>query len=135
MLWIEPKQAQSQLQAIAKVYGEEAAVEMALKEPRCLFYNTAYMKPAFDAFAENFGEEETKGMVMRNPNLLAVRPDGYGGASGAGNEAMYASYVVDFTRSFGGYITGLVFFLLSVPAIEILTGVPRSEFLSVLLNR
>lgn len=38
----------------------------------CMGYDGSVFQATFEAFSEVFGEEETKGMVTRNPNLLAV---------------------------------------------------------------
>lgn len=66
--------------------------------PSCLGYNPANFIGTFDAFSENFGAEETIGMVTRNPNLLSVRPTGFGGAINAKSDTMTMSYIIAYTR-------------------------------------
>jgi len=63
-------------------------------------------------------------MVIRNPALLSCPPSGPDGADKADAKAMYASYVVAATRPIGGLLLGSLFLLLSIPAIEIVTGIP-----------
>ena len=66
--------------------------------PSCLGYDGSVFQATYEAFSEVFGEEETKGMVTRNPNLLAVRPTGFGGAINAKSDTMQMSYVIAATR-------------------------------------
>ena len=66
--------------------------------PSCLGYDGSVFQATFEAFSEVFGEEETKGMVTRNPNLLAVKPTGFGGACNAKSDTMQMSYVIAATR-------------------------------------
>lgn len=66
--------------------------------PSCLGYDGSVFQATFEAFSEVFGEEEAKGMVTRNPNLLAVRPTGFGGAINAKSDTMQMSYVIAATR-------------------------------------
>lgn len=120
---------------IAAVYGEDNATKMVDAVPDCLSYNPANFKPSFDAFVEALGEDDAKGMVTRNPNLLAVPPTGYGGADKTGKDALYLSYVIAATRPLGPVLLATLFFLLSVPAIEIATGIPREEFLDVIQSK
>ena len=63
-------------------------------------------------------------MVIRNPALLSVPPSGPEGADKADGKAMLLSYVVAATRPVGGQLLGLLFLLLSIPAVEIVTGIP-----------
>lgn len=63
-------------------------------------------------------------MVIRNPALLSVAPSGPDGADTADGKAMFLSYVIAATRPIGGLLLGLLFTLLSIPALEIVTGVP-----------
>ena len=67
-------------------------------------------------------------MVTRNAGLLAIRPDE---AAKATDQTMQASYLIGATRPFGDILLPGLAFLLLVPAIEGITGVPiRAEFLS-----
>lgn len=66
--------------------------------PSCLGYDGSLFQATFEAFSEVFGEEETRGMVTRNPNLLAVRPTGFGGACNAKSDTMQMSYIIAATR-------------------------------------
>eukprot|EP00975_Prorocentrum_lima_P004550 985355-Prorocentrum_lima.AAC.1 len=50
--------------------------------PGCLAFDPSNFQGTYDVFCETFGEDKAKGMVRRNPNLLAVKPDGWGGATG-----------------------------------------------------
>lgn len=63
-------------------------------------------------------------MVIRNPALLSVPPSGPDGADQADGKAMVLSYVIAATRPVGKQLLGLLFLLLSIPAVEIVTGVP-----------
>ena len=63
-------------------------------------------------------------MVIRNPALLSVPPSGPDGADKADGKAMFLSYVVAATRPIGGLLLSLLFLLLSIPAVEIFTGIP-----------
>jgi len=64
---------------LANVYGEDNASKMVNAVPGSLSFDPQYFKPTFDIFAETFGADKAKGMVVRNPNLLATKPDGWGG--------------------------------------------------------
>eukprot|EP00591_Stephanopyxis_turris_P001774 CAMPEP_0195517692 /NCGR_PEP_ID=MMETSP0794_2-20130614/11322_1 /TAXON_ID=515487 /ORGANISM="Stephanopyxis turris, Strain CCMP 815" /LENGTH=190 /DNA_ID=CAMNT_0040646549 /DNA_START=141 /DNA_END=713 /DNA_ORIENTATION=+ len=110
---------------IAKIYGgKEAALDMTLAQPAILAFEKKYFLPSFKAFAEIFGEEEAKGMVQRNPGLLAVKPTGYGGADATDRLTMQLSYVVAATRNTGPYLLSTLALLLSVPLLELISGVP-----------
>lgn len=66
--------------------------------PGSLGFDPSLFRETFEAFTEVFGAEETKGMVTRNPNLLAVRPTGFGGAINAKKDTMQMSYLIAYTR-------------------------------------
>mmetsp|Transcript_7104 Transcript_7104/g.12429 ORF Transcript_7104/g.12429 Transcript_7104/m.12429 type:complete len:218 (+) Transcript_7104:47-700(+) len=114
---------------IALLYGEEEALKMVKIQPGVLAFNKDNFGPSLDAFGENFGVEESKEMIIRNPGLLAVKP---ANARTADDLTMQLSYVVDFTRPIGLYGPGLILSLLSIPALEGVTGVSRGELLSSL---
>lgn len=66
--------------------------------PGCLGFDPSIFRATFEAFSEVFTAEDTKGMVTRNPNLLAVRPTGFGGACNAKSDTMTMSYIIAYTR-------------------------------------
>jgi hypothetical protein len=68
-------------------------------------------------------------MVVRNPGLLSVKP---ANAESADDLTMQLSYVVDFTRPIGALGPFLILGLVSVPAIESVTGVTRADLLASL---
>ena len=70
------------------------------------------IKECFDIYTETYGFDEALGMVTRNPNLLCVRPRGYGSAEKAGGDAMALSYVIDATRGKGQYPLAILALLL-----------------------
>jgi hypothetical protein len=69
-------------------------------------------KECFTAYENKFGFEKAIGLVTRNPNLLAIRPTGYGSAEVAADETIYMSYLVDATRGRGQYLLGALALLL-----------------------
>eukprot|EP00903_Cladosiphon_okamuranus_P017829 g16408.t1 len=128
------KRAAGTFAEMCKVYGEDNAVQMVKNSPSCLGYDASMFQATFEAFSEVFGEEETKGMVTRNPNLLAVRPTGFGGAINAKNDTMQMSYVIAATRPLGPVLLWGLAFLLAIPLIEIATGIPREQMLSMIVS-
>lgn len=66
--------------------------------PNCLSYKSDMFQETFDAFCEVFPPEDTIGMVTRNPNLLGIRPRGFGGAANAKQDTMTMSYIIAYTR-------------------------------------
>lgn len=52
---------------------------------------------------------------MRNPSLLSIRTTGYGSAEVSGDETVYVSYLIDFTRPIGKYLLIGLLLLLSKP--------------------
>ena len=119
----------STFNTIASLYGEEEALKMVKIQPGVLAFNKDNFKPSLEAFGENFGYEESKEMVMRNPGLLSVKP---ANAASADDLTMQLSYVVDFTRPIGAAGPVFILFLLSIPALESATGVSRGELFSSL---
>ncbi|CAM9586520.1 unnamed protein product [Hapterophycus canaliculatus] len=103
---------------MCKVYGEDNAVQMVKNSPMCMGYDGSVFQATFEAFSEVFGEEETKGMVTRNPNLLAVRPTGFGGACNAKSDTMQMSYVIAATRPLGPFLLWGLFFCLCIPLVS-----------------
>lgn len=74
--------------------------------PACLGYNPTNFRATFEAFSEVFSPEDTKDMVTRNPTLMGLRPDGFGGAINAKSDTMTMSYVIAYTR-WGDFLQGL----------------------------
>lgn len=112
----------STFQEMCKVYGAENASILVETEPKVLNYSLNNFGPTFEIYAEKFGRDESMAMLIRNPNLLAIRPTGPGNASEADDSTMYMSYVVAATRPGGKYLLGSLLALLAVPSIEIITG-------------
>ncbi|CAM9636982.1 unnamed protein product [Ectocarpus sp. 12 AP-2014] len=136
------KRAASTFAEMCKVYGEDNAVQMVKNSPACLGYDGSVFRATFEAFTEVFGEEETKGMVTRNPNLLAVRPTGFGGAANAKSDTMQMSYVIAATRQvlhvvaspLGPVLLFGLAFCLAIPLVEIGTGISREQILSAIIS-
>jgi hypothetical protein len=59
-------QVRSSFEDLAKVYGEEPALDMVKAMPVVLTFNSKNFAPALKGFADTFGEEESKAMVSRN---------------------------------------------------------------------
>lgn len=115
--------------ALAKVYGPEQALEMVKILPIVLSFNSNWFQPSFDEYAEIFGAEEAKAMVLRNPGLLGVKP---GDAATSTDQTMVFSYLVGYTRPVAPILQPLLLFALLSPAIEATTGIPvRTSFLSL----
>ncbi|CAM9628199.1 unnamed protein product [Ascophyllum nodosum] len=74
-------------------------------------------------------------MVTRNPNLLSVRPTGFGGASNAKSDTMTMSYLIAYTRPLGPFLLYGLLLALALPVIEIATGIPRGQLISVAASK
>eukprot|EP00633_Aureoumbra_lagunensis_P011048 CAMPEP_0197329038 /NCGR_PEP_ID=MMETSP0892-20130614/5377_1 /TAXON_ID=44058 ORGANISM="Aureoumbra lagunensis, Strain CCMP1510" /NCGR_SAMPLE_ID=MMETSP0892 /ASSEMBLY_ACC=CAM_ASM_000538 /LENGTH=202 /DNA_ID=CAMNT_0042825435 /DNA_START=2298 /DNA_END=2906 /DNA_ORIENTATION=+ len=122
--FVEEKRRKSTFQVLAKIYGTDVALEMVRRNPSCLAYDSRNFSPSLAKFAETFGQEESKAMMLRNPNLLAVPPEGYQSAEKAGKETLYLSYVVEATRPLGPILLFLLFSFLATPAVESISGIP-----------
>lgn len=114
---------------LASIYGDDVALRMVNIQPNILAFNSANFEPSLNAFAEKFGMDESKAMVLRNPGLLSVQPANAADVDGL---TMQLSYVVDITRPIGALGPVILFGLLSVPALESVTGVSRGELFSSL---
>ncbi len=114
---------------LASIYGDDVALKMVNIQPNILAFNSAYFEPSLNAFAEKFGMEESKKMVLRNPGLLSVQP---ASAAEVDNLTMQLSYLVDITRPIGALGPVILLGLLSVPALESATGASRGELFSSL---
>lgn len=60
------KQVAANFKEMAKVYGEEQALEMVKIMPVSLSFNAKNFAPSLKCYAEEFGLEESKEMVARN---------------------------------------------------------------------
>jgi len=108
---------------MCKVYGADNALDMVNTWPRCLNCDSTEFAPVFKIYVDKFGEEETLGMLKRNPNLLGCRAEGPNAVK-AGDDAMYMSYFIAFTRPAGPFLLASLFGLLSLPVVEGITGIP-----------
>eukprot|EP00568_Trieres_chinensis_P000323 CAMPEP_0183306830 /NCGR_PEP_ID=MMETSP0160_2-20130417/14862_1 /TAXON_ID=2839 ORGANISM="Odontella Sinensis, Strain Grunow 1884" /NCGR_SAMPLE_ID=MMETSP0160_2 /ASSEMBLY_ACC=CAM_ASM_000250 /LENGTH=214 /DNA_ID=CAMNT_0025470297 /DNA_START=47 /DNA_END=691 /DNA_ORIENTATION=- len=124
---------------LVAVFGDTDATEIVKAVPQTLEMDRSYFARTLDIYSEKFGAESARGLLLRNPALLGVKPegwgpDGYGGAESAGPETIALSYVVAATRPIGKFgPIGLVG-LLSVPGIEMVTGIPIRETIFGALN-
>lgn len=121
---ISEDKAKTTFSGIAKIYGEDEALEMVKIFPLALAFDEKKIAEVFGIWSELFGEEETKGMVLRNPALLAVGPEL---AKKTDKQTMQFSYIVAATRPIGIFGPIGIVGLLCVPAIEAATGVAISE--------
>lgn len=71
---IDEKEGRATFAEMAKVYGAEESLGMIKAMPIVLTFNKDNFAGSLAAWGENFGEEEAKAMVMRNPGLLAIAP-------------------------------------------------------------
>lgn len=121
---IDEPTARAAFAELANLYGADEAVEMVKAYPQALVFSPSRFAPALAAFGEVFGEEDAVAMVRRNPCLLAVSPSQ---AATSNAQTMFFSYLVGYTRPVGGLLMALVAALMSVPVIEGVTGIPKSE--------
>jgi hypothetical protein len=127
---IDEKQARTTFNELAKLYGDEEALKMVKDFPICLVFNKNKFGHSLDALIRNFGEEKAKGMVQRNPGLLAITPED---AAGANEQTMVFSYLIGITRPASPILLPALFFALFSPAIEAVTGIPvRTAFLAAI---
>lgn len=128
---IDPKQCRDCFTALANVYGEEQALEMTKTMPIILSFDRKCFEPSFQEWSAIFGRDETMAMVKRNPGLLAVRPEV---AAASTDQTMNFSYIVAYTRPLSKILLPGLLFLLAVPSIETVTGVPIRAALAGLFN-
>jgi hypothetical protein len=121
---ISETEAISSFNAIASVYGDDRSIEMVKISPLCLAFESKYLGEVFNLWAEQFGEEETKDMVLRNPGLLSVQPSL---AKKTDDSTMVFSYIIAATRPIGAFGPVLIILLLLTPFIESVTGIPIRE--------
>ena len=118
---------------IAKIYGEEAALQMVKDLPYCLAFKISNFAGNFAVYEEIFGEEEAKAMVSRNPGLLAISPED--AARNTNEQTMVFSYLIGYTRPIGDIALPGLLLLLATPGIEQVTGIPiRTTLLAFLTN-
>lgn len=121
---ITEEMAAESFNVLASVYGEDRALGMVKTEPLSLAFDSSAIAETFAIWAEKFGEEETKEMVLRNPGLLSVKPV-Y--AKKTDDSTMAFSYIVAATRPIGAAGPALILLLVLTPVIEALTGIPIRE--------
>lgn len=80
---------------LARLYGDEEALEMVQLEPRSLKIPMENFALCLDAWSEQFGLEASQAMVGRNPGLLSVLPKQ---AKEPAEPTMAFSYIVAVTR-------------------------------------
>ena len=115
---------------IARLYGEDNALDMVKALPNVLAFDSSNFAPALDAFGEIFGEDEANAMVIRNPGLLAVSPKN---AATSSDQTMQFSYIIAATRPIGKAGLPAILSLLSIPGIEKAFNVPiRAQFFATL---
>ena len=94
--------------------------------PIILVFDRKQFAGSLEEYANIFGEEKAKDMVLRNPGLLGVKASD---AAKATDQTMYFSYIVAYTRPVGGLLLGGVFLLLSIPVFEGVTGIRINPFM------
>jgi hypothetical protein len=110
--------------ALASVYGEERSIGMVKIFPICLTFDTNQFSKTFAVWSEIYGDDATRGMVSRNPGLLAVEPKD---ATQSSEQTMVFSYIIALTRPIGIFGPIGILALLSVPGIEASTGIAITE--------
>lgn len=121
---ITEAEAITNFNTLAGVYGEERALGMVKIEPLALAFDSSCYAETFSIWAEKFGEEETKEMVLRNPGLLSVKPV-Y--AKKSDDSTMTFSYIIAATRPIGVAGPVILIALVLTPIIEAVTGIPIRE--------
>jgi hypothetical protein len=117
---ISEKQCRASFKALAHVYGQDEALQMTRIMPIILSFDSQWFGPSYKEWSRIFGPDEAKAMVLRNPGLLAVRPEN---AATATDQTMNFSYIVAYTRPFSKVLLPGLLCLLAVPAMEAVTGV------------
>lgn len=121
---IDEPTARKAFAELSKLYGADEALEMVKAYPQALVFSPSRFGPALAAFSEIFGEEDAMAMIRRNPCLLAVSP---AQVATSNAQTMFFSYLVGYTRPVGGLLMALLAALVSVPVVEGVTGIPKSE--------
>jgi len=81
-----------------------------------------------DGKPPKFTEDDVIGMVTRNPNLIGIRPTGYGGADTTDESAVQMSYIIAATRPLGSVLLATLFLCLITPAIKAQLGMDPLAF-------
>ena len=89
------RQAKETFNELARLYGDEEALDMVKIQPMVLCFQSKNFEPCLDAWTEQFGLDAAKAMVNRNPGLLGVSPQL---AAQPAEASMGLSYVVALTR-------------------------------------
>lgn len=92
---IPKSQALTAFNELARLYGEQLALDMVKIEPLALATDSTNFEPALEIWSETFGSEAAQSMVARNPGLLFIK------AQNAETDAFGAmgwSYVIWATR-------------------------------------
>jgi len=90
----EKKERSQTFNEIARLYGDDATLEMVKILPMTLQFKRENFADCLDLCEEQFGLEKAQAMVLRNPGLLGVRPE----QTDSAESAMFFSYVVALTR-------------------------------------
>ena len=115
---------------IARLYGEDNALDIVKALPNVLAFDSSNFSPALDAFGEIFGEDEANAMIIRNPGLLAVSPKN---AASSNDQTMQFSYIISATRPIGKAGLPAILALVSIPGIEKALNIPiRAQFFGAL---
>lgn len=130
----DDKTLKASFKTLAKIYGEDNALQMIKDLPIALAFNSKNFGPSLVEFGKIFGEDEARAMVQRNPGLLALRPTGASGADTVDDQTMQFSYIVAATRPAGDFLLYGLIFLLFEPFLEVLTGIPVKENLLALVG-
>jgi len=136
----DDKYLKAAFKEIAKLYGgEDNALKIVEASPGVLNMNSAGFAATKAAFvaaltedkvddksgkvtAAKFNEDDVVGMVVRNPNLINIRPSGYGGADTSDESTVQMSYVVAATRPAGPVLLGALAVALLTPFAKQLAG-------------
>lgn len=79
---------------MARLYGDEAALDFVKTMPQTLKFNKENFEPCLDSWSEQFTLKKAQSMVRRNPGLLGVRPE----TTDDAEASMLFSYIVAYTR-------------------------------------
>jgi hypothetical protein len=109
------RQARETFNELARLYGDEQALEMIKIQPMALCFTSRNFEPCLEAWTEQFGLEAAQAMVNRNPGLLAVSPTL---ASKPAEASMALSYVIAITRPSVPKIIALIALLAIVPSLS-----------------
>lgn len=118
---------------IARIYGEDEALQMVKDLPYILAFNLSNFAENYKVYEDIFGDEAAKAMVQRNPGLLAVKAED--AARNTDEQTMAFSYLVSTFRPISDIAFPFLLLLLSTPAIEQVSGFPiRTTLFAFLTN-